>query len=99
MEVSSKYTSTEMVRSFRKVVKLSDPSHEDSIITEPVGENEFVFTRNDTPPDYFYLYTNVIQPLNIWLPFTTFEAEMLKVLNVAPTQLHPNSWAFIKAFE
>ncbi|CAJ2679794.1 unnamed protein product [Trifolium pratense] len=99
MEVSSKYTSMEMVRSFRKTVKLSDPSHEESIITEPVSENEFVTTRNDTPPAYFYLYTNVIQPLNIWLPFTAFEAEMLKVINVAPTQLHPNSWAFIKAFE
>ncbi|PNX59991.1 hypothetical protein L195_g051700, partial [Trifolium pratense] len=89
----------EMVRSFRKAVKLSDPKHEDFIIIEPVREGEFVFTKNDTSPDYFYLYTNVVQLLNIWLPFTSFEAEMLKVLNVAPTQLHPNSWAFIKAFE
>ncbi|MCH80669.1 hypothetical protein A2U01_0001441 [Trifolium medium] len=99
MEVPSKYTSVEMVRSFRKAVKLSDSRHEDSIITEPVREDEFVFSKNDKPPHYFYLYTGVIQPLNIWLPFTPFEAEMLKVLNVAPTQLHPNSWAFVKAFE
>ncbi|PNX60333.1 hypothetical protein L195_g060131 [Trifolium pratense] len=85
MEVSSKYTSVEMVRSFRKAVKLSDSLlREDLIITEPVKEGEFVFSKNDTPPDYFYLYTGVIQPLNIWLPFTSFEAEMLKALTWIP---------------
>ncbi|CAJ2653064.1 unnamed protein product [Trifolium pratense] len=100
MEVPSKYTNVEMVKSFRKAVKLSDsPPREDLIITEPVKEGEFVFFKNDNPPHYFYLYTGVIQPLSIWLPFTPFEAEILKVLNVAPTQLHPNSWAFIKAYE
>jgi len=29
------------------------------------------------------------------LPLTIFEKELLTELNVAPAQLHPNSWAFI----
>jgi len=32
------------------------------------------------------------------LPFTGFERELLTKINVAPAQLHPNSWAFVKAF-
>jgi len=32
------------------------------------------------------------------LPFSGFERELLKEINVAPAQLHPNSWAFFKAF-
>jgi len=33
------------------------------------------------------------------LPFTFFEKELMMELNVAPCQLHPNAWAFIRAFE
>jgi len=32
------------------------------------------------------------------LPITSFKRELLTEVNVAPAQLHPNSWAFIKAF-
>jgi len=32
------------------------------------------------------------------LPFSGFERELLTEINVAPAQLHPNSWAFFKAF-
>jgi hypothetical protein len=41
----------------------------------------------------------VINNLNLWLPFTEFEVSILSMLNVAPSQLHPNNWAFVKAFE
>ncbi|RDY07356.1 hypothetical protein CR513_08547, partial [Mucuna pruriens] len=33
------------------------------------------------------------------LPFTHFERSVLHALNVVPTQLHPNGWAFVRAFE
>ena len=32
------------------------------------------------------------------LPFSGFERELLTEINVAPAQLHPNNWAFVKAF-
>jgi len=32
------------------------------------------------------------------LPFSGFEREFLTEINVALAQLHPNSWAFVKAF-
>ncbi|RDX58495.1 hypothetical protein CR513_62187, partial [Mucuna pruriens] len=37
--------------------------------------------------------------LGIRLPFFVFECAILRALNMALTQLHPNSWAFVKAFE
>ena len=33
------------------------------------------------------------------LPFTAFERELLTEMNIFPAQLHPNSWAFVRAFE
>ena len=32
------------------------------------------------------------------MPLTGFERALLTEINVAPTQLHPNSWAFVRAF-
>ncbi|RDX92924.1 hypothetical protein CR513_24881, partial [Mucuna pruriens] len=48
---------------------------------------------------FFYLYDTLHSKLGIKLPFTHFERSVLRALNVAPTQLHPNSWAFVRAFE
>ncbi|RDX64848.1 hypothetical protein CR513_56545, partial [Mucuna pruriens] len=48
---------------------------------------------------FFYLYDTLHSKLGIQLPFTHFERSVLQALNVAPTQLHPNSWAFVRAFE
>jgi hypothetical protein len=45
------------------------------------------------------MYSKVMENLNLSFPFTDFEIEMLNALNVAPTQLHPNGWAFVRAFE
>ncbi|RDY02256.1 hypothetical protein CR513_14307, partial [Mucuna pruriens] len=48
---------------------------------------------------FFYLYDTLHSKLGIKLPFTHFERAVLQALNMAPTQLHPNSWAFVRAFE
>ena len=48
---------------------------------------------------FFFLYQTVFKRVGLCLPFTAFERELLTEINTAPTQLHPNSWAFIKTFE
>ncbi|RDX75136.1 hypothetical protein CR513_45023, partial [Mucuna pruriens] len=53
----------------------------------------------ETKEPFFYLYETLFSKLGIQLPFTDFEQAALQALNVAPTQLHPNSWAFLRAFE
>ncbi|WVZ09140.1 hypothetical protein V8G54_013670 [Vigna mungo] len=46
----------------------------------------------------FYIYLCLFHHMYVRLPFTRFQMEVLKYLNVAPSQLHPNSWAYIQAF-
>lgn len=36
--------------------------------------------------------------VDLRLPLSSFEKGVLTELNVVPTQLHPNNWAFIQAF-
>ncbi|MED6202498.1 hypothetical protein PIB30_106225 [Stylosanthes scabra] len=49
--------------------------------------------------DWFYMYTCVFAEIGIRFPFTGFECAVLRQLNCAPSQIHPNSWGFIRAFE
>jgi len=54
--------------------------------------------RADPNEPFFFMYTTVFKRLELRLPFTGFERALLTEVNVAPAQLHPNSWAFVRAF-
>jgi len=54
--------------------------------------------RADPNEPFFFMYTMVFKRLKLHLPFTGFERALLTEVNVAPAQLHPNSWAFVRAF-
>jgi len=45
------------------------------------------------------MYQIVFKRVGVRLPFTPFERELLTEINTAPAQLHPNSWAFVRAFQ
>jgi len=61
---------------------------------EPVCGDE---SSNNWVP-FFYFYQIVFKRIGMCLPFSGFERKLLTEINVAPAQLHPNSWAFVKAF-
>ncbi|KOM47183.1 hypothetical protein LR48_Vigan07g088700 [Vigna angularis] len=44
------------------------------------------------------MYANVFAQLCVQVPFTEFQMAVLREANVAPAQLHPNSWAAMQAF-
>jgi len=48
---------------------------------------------------FFFMYQTVFKHVGVRLPFTPFEREILTEINTAPAQLHPNSWAFVRAFQ
>ena len=48
--------------------------------------------------EFFYMYMCHFLQLHIRLPFDEFTMGLLRLLNVAPTHLHPNSWAYLQAF-
>jgi hypothetical protein len=99
MEVSSIYRSAESVASFREKHDVSGEFDEEEVILEPVEAGEYVTAVHNTEPAFFYMYTHFIKDFHLYFPFTEFQLSMLRVLNVAPTQLSPNSWSFIKAYE
>ncbi|MED6173136.1 hypothetical protein PIB30_056442 [Stylosanthes scabra] len=64
----------------------------------PCGGEERVYFRG-LGWEYFYTYTTVFIDIGIRFPFTEFECGVLNQLKCAPTQIHPNAWAFIRGFE
>ena len=75
--------------------------HDDDIVVLPCTLGELVCgdeRANDGVP-FFYFYQVVFKTVGVRLPFSRFEKEVLTEINVAPAQLYPNSWAFIKAFD
>ena len=61
---------------------------------EPVCSNEV----SDPEGPFCFIYSTLFRRLGFRLPLTPFERTLLTEVNVAPAQLHPNSWAFVKAF-
>jgi len=47
---------------------------------------------------FFYMYMCHFSQLHVRLPLDGFTMGVLRALNVAPTQLHPNSWTYLQAF-
>ena len=54
--------------------------------------------RSSTEPHFFFMYTCLFSDLHVSLPFDTFTVGVLQALNVALSQLHPNTWASMQVF-
>jgi len=62
------------------------------------GEPVCADDRANKGEPFFFLYFTVFKRIKLRLALTGFERELLTEINVAPAQLHPNSWAFMRAF-
>ena len=49
--------------------------------------------------DAFPMYEIIFRDLGLRLPFNDFQVEVFNHLNLAPSQIHPNAIAFLRAFE
>jgi len=80
------------------------PSCEDSIVEHALARPCKAHKRVYMKPrlnshDFVYVYDYLFKEYNITFPLTNFEAGMLNLMNIAPSQLHPNIWAFLQCFE
>lgn len=48
---------------------------------------------------YFYFYFSYIKHMGVLFPFSHFEEEVMRVLNIAPSCQAFNSWNFVREFE
>ncbi|KAK2443242.1 hypothetical protein QL285_014363 [Trifolium repens] len=99
MEISSIYQDVESVEAYREKFDVSGTFDEKDFVFEPVKEGEYVIDVPRSDHVTFFMYTKFIEDFHLFFPFTEFQKSMLRVLNVAPPQLSPNSWSFIRAFE
>lgn len=79
----------------------SSIGNKEDVVLEPsvVRERVCITRSNGVPNEYFYFYLGVIEDFKICIPSTDFESDLLKTINVVPSQLRPNGWDFIKVFE
>jgi len=75
--------------------------HDDDIAVLPstLGGPVCGDERANNGVPFFYFYQVVFQCVGVRLPFSRFERELLTEINIAPAQLYPNNWAFVKTFD
>jgi len=102
VEFSSSYDTEKFVAKYPmlKAGEDSDDSRDpDYFRILPCGPTERVcMDRANAGPPFFYMYTCFFSDLHVSLPFDEFIMGVLRALNVAPTQVHPNTWASLQAF-
>jgi len=99
-EVSSSFYTDAFVAEFLDEVPVLKASAEESLLAfGPCSLEDRVYReRSSTEPPFFFMYVCLFADLHVSLPFDAFTAGVLKELNVAPTQLQPNSWAPMQTF-
>ena len=102
---TSTFTSLESIATYRKG-QSCHPSHvfgkdHDKfvrVVACCVGEPVCADEASDPEGAFCFVYSTLFRRLGLRLPFTPFKCTLLIELNVALAQLHPNSWAFVRAF-
>jgi len=97
---ASKYNTKEKVNNFTSFYDVCDDSVVEYSTTRSCRADERVYMKPKPDSyDFIYVYEYVFMEYGITFPLTNFETRMLTIMNIAPSQLHPNSWAFLKCFE
>jgi len=96
---TSNFTLDNFIVRYRRGQRLCQSDEEDVLIVrcdldEPVCANE----SSDRLGPFCFFYATLLSKVGLRLPLSSFEKGVLSILNVALSQLHPNSWAFIRGF-
>jgi len=96
----SRFTRSAELAALRKRADIiADTVDERIVSVERVRRGDSVcHGREGHSHDFFYMYSTLVTDLHVCVPFDDFTMGVLRVLNVAPSQLHPNSWAALQSF-
>lgn len=89
----SLYVDVSIVDSFRSKFNISSTGYEEDVvmlscdIDERIYDQEMAGDRDES----YIMYTAVLEEFGTKIPFTPFEMDVLKFINVAPSQIRPNS--------
>jgi len=98
--ITSVYTTETSVSEFlEKFPVLKADANRSFFRVEPCSSAETICcSQSPFESPFFYMYACLFLDLHVSLPFDDFTVGILKILNMAPTQLHPNTWTSIQAF-
>jgi len=93
------FTSDHFITRYRRGQQLCQSNEQDALVARcELDEPVCADTSTDPSGPFCFFYSTLFSKVGLRLPLSFFEKELLTVLNVAPAQLHPNSWAFVRAF-
>jgi len=103
---TTKYTSNQDVITYKEgeadeKCRVFGREHDAYVSVRPCEKGEPVCADDRANPaggPFFFMYSTIFKRVKFCLPLTGFERVLLTEVNVAPTQLHPNIWAFVRAF-
>ena len=92
LKYRSSLTSAASVVAQQRQVKLANPENSCKLAIQACGSDNFPFVRavSGSLP-FFFMYKCLFGVMGLVLPLIVFQCALLKHLNVAPSQLHPNS--------
>ena len=95
------YNSSSSVQSFLDSVDILDDSLPDHAfsVRRCLPSDRVFHGQGSSDLDFFFLYSKVVKDSQLCLPLDEFSIGVLRALNVVPTQLHPNSWAYLRGFQ
>ena len=96
----SGFTSDQVIDRFRQRQRLCQSNEADATVVRcALDEPVCADIEADLASGHFcFFYSTLFSKVGLRLPLNSFEKTLLTELNVAPAQLHPNSWAFVRAF-
>ena len=100
-ETSSINTEADVLRLRDKTHLSFSKEHDDKVAISPCLPGEPVCTDNEGNDDhpFCFIYLTVFKKVKLRFPLTRFERELLTELDIAPAQLHPDGWAFVRAYQ
>jgi len=97
---ASVFDTRDKLDQFVSVYPVCEDSVLDYAVAKPCWARERVYMKPRADSyDFSYLYEFMFKEYSMTFPLTDFEVGMLSLMNIPPSQLHPNSWAFLRCFE
>lgn len=86
---------------FRSKLDISSTGNEEVVVVLSCNVDERVCDQESAGAvdESFFMYAAVLKEFGVKVPFTNFGMDVNKFLNVASSQIRPNSWAFIRGVE
>ncbi|QCD92654.1 hypothetical protein DEO72_LG5g722 [Vigna unguiculata] len=63
------------------------------------GNERVCHGKGGAKVDFFYVYACFFHDLGLIVPFADWQMVVLREIRCAPTQIHPNAWASMQAFD